>query len=42
MKIDAIPFALTDWSLVERTEHKGESGMARGGCNPEPPAGRAT
>lgn len=23
-----IPFGITDWSKIERTEHKGESGMA--------------
>jgi quercetin dioxygenase-like cupin family protein len=28
MKIDHIPFGTTDWSRVERTEHKGETGMA--------------
>jgi very-short-patch-repair endonuclease len=28
MKIDQIPFGTTDWSRVERTEHKGETGMA--------------
>ena len=28
MQISDIPFAITDWSLVEQTEHKGKSGMA--------------
>src|SRR4051812_38626875 len=28
MKMDAIPFGTTDWSAVERTEHRGESGVA--------------
>jgi hypothetical protein len=28
MRIDAIPFGTTDWNLVERTEHKGETGAA--------------
>lgn len=28
MKMSNIPFCTTDWSSVERTEHKGESGMA--------------
>lgn len=28
MQIDQIPFGTTDWSLVERTEHKGDSGIA--------------
>jgi quercetin dioxygenase-like cupin family protein len=28
MKFSGIPFATTDWSLVERTEHRGESGLA--------------
>lgn len=28
MKIADIPFGTTDWSAVERTEHKGERGMA--------------
>ena len=28
MKIGHIPFGTTDWSHVERTEHKGETGMA--------------
>ena len=28
MRLDAIPFGTTDWSLVERTEHKGDSGVA--------------
>lgn len=28
MQIDRIPFGTTDWSLVERTEHKGDSGTA--------------
>jgi len=28
MQISDIPFGITDWSTVERTEHKGDSGMA--------------
>lgn len=28
MQISAIPFGITDWSKVERTEHKGETGTA--------------
>lgn len=28
MKMNEIPFGVTDWSGVERTEHKGETGMA--------------
>jgi quercetin dioxygenase-like cupin family protein len=28
MNISAIPFGITDWSKVERTEHKGEIGTA--------------
>ena len=28
MKISDIPFGTTDWSKVERTEHKGENGSA--------------
>ena len=28
MQISSIPFVVTDWSQVERTEHKGERGMA--------------
>ena len=28
MKMTGIPFEIADWSEVERTEHKGESGMA--------------
>lgn len=28
MKMTNIPFGTTDWSHVERTEHKGEHGMA--------------
>jgi len=28
MQITGIPFGTTDWSQVEPTEHKGESGMA--------------
>ncbi len=28
MRIDQIPFGTTDWKLVERTEHKGDSGVA--------------
>jgi hypothetical protein len=26
--MSGIPFGITDWSQVERTEHKGESGLA--------------
>jgi hypothetical protein len=26
--MSGIPFGITDWSLIERTEHKGESGLA--------------
>jgi hypothetical protein len=26
--MSAIPFGITDWSHVEQTEHKGESGLA--------------
>jgi hypothetical protein len=29
MQISGIPFGITDWSQVERTEHKGERGWAR-------------
>jgi hypothetical protein len=29
MKMSDIPFAATDWSQVEATEHKGETGVAR-------------
>jgi hypothetical protein len=28
MRISDIPFGTTDWSLVERTEHHGERGVA--------------
>jgi len=28
MQMSSIPFSTTDWSLVESTEHKGESGLA--------------
>ncbi|MGB7194214.1 MAG: DHCW motif cupin fold protein [Collimonas pratensis] len=28
MKMTDIPFGTTDWASIERTEHKGESGMA--------------
>ena len=28
MQMTDIPFATTDWSGIERTEHKGESGLA--------------
>ena len=28
MQLTDIPFALTDWSSVEPTEHKGETGVA--------------
>jgi quercetin dioxygenase-like cupin family protein len=28
MKMTDIPFGTTDWSAVEQTEHKGETGMA--------------
>ncbi len=28
MEIKGIPFATLDWSSVERTEHKGETGVA--------------
>jgi quercetin dioxygenase-like cupin family protein len=28
MKMSDIPFGTTDWASVERTEHKGESGIA--------------
>lgn len=28
MKISDIPFGTTDWSAVERTEHRGETGVA--------------
>jgi len=29
MLISELPFGTTDWSKVERTEHKGETGIAR-------------
>ena len=28
MQISNLPFGITDWSTVERTEHKGEIGLA--------------
>ena len=28
MQMDEIPFGTTDWSAVEQTEHKGETGTA--------------
>ena len=28
MQMSDIPFGTTDWSAVERTEHRGETGMA--------------
>ena len=28
MLMSNIPFGITDWSTIERTEHKGERGMA--------------
>jgi hypothetical protein len=28
MELSRIPFGITDWARVERTEHKGESGLA--------------
>jgi len=28
MQMSSIPFCTTDWSIVESTEHKGESGLA--------------
>lgn len=28
MQMSGIPFGITDWSEVERTEHKGEHGLA--------------
>ena len=28
MQMAGIPFGTTDWSQIERTEHKGESGVA--------------
>ena len=28
MQMSGIPFGTTDWSAVERTEHKGETGVA--------------
>ena len=28
MNISGIPFGITDWEQVERTEHPGESGTA--------------
>ena len=28
MRLSNIPFGVTDWALLERTEHKGEAGLA--------------
>ena len=28
MQISNIPFGITDWSKIERTEHKGQTGVA--------------
>jgi hypothetical protein len=28
MQISDIPFGITDWSVIEETEHKGETGIA--------------
>jgi len=28
MELSRIPFGTTDWARAERTEHKGESGLA--------------
>jgi quercetin dioxygenase-like cupin family protein len=28
MRIDHLPFGTTDWNLIERSEHRGESGTA--------------
>ncbi|HHO55010.1 MAG TPA: hypothetical protein ENK21_01360 [Trueperaceae bacterium] len=28
MKISNLPFGITDWSKIEKTEHKGETGVA--------------
>lgn len=28
MQINELPFGITDWSKIERTEHKGEAGTA--------------
>jgi hypothetical protein len=28
MQISDIPFGITDWSVIEKTEHRGETGMA--------------
>lgn len=28
MQMSGIPFGITDWSQVDRTEHEGESGLA--------------
>jgi very-short-patch-repair endonuclease len=28
MQIDDLPFQVTDWSRIERTEHRGEQGVA--------------
>jgi mannose-6-phosphate isomerase class I len=29
MRLSSIPFGITDWSEVESTEHRGETGLAR-------------
>lgn len=29
MRIEGVPFSVTDWSAVPRTEHPGETGVAR-------------
>jgi hypothetical protein len=28
MQISDIPFGITDWSVIEKTEHRGETGIA--------------
>jgi hypothetical protein len=28
MQMSDIPFGITDWSVIEKTEHKGETGVA--------------
>jgi len=28
MQMSAIPFGITDWAIIERTEHKGQTGVA--------------
>jgi hypothetical protein len=28
MQIAGVPFGVTDWSVIEKTEHKGETGIA--------------